>query len=215
MAPLDSMAAPVRADNTTRDGRKGGFVTTGYAAKSLNVILGHHRVSSDPNAMLVTTLGSCVAACIFDPVTRVGGMNHFLLPGVPGEHDDTALGPATRYGAVAMERLINDILKSGGRRECLEAKLFGGARVIESSLDVGATNAMFAIDYLRREGVTLVGQDLGGILPRRVNFFPATGRAFRRLLQRDSMTATANREMRFMNRLNRVKVEGKVELFDD
>lgn len=219
MAPPDGYAPTGRSDWMPRRSLSApgagseGYYSADVSAKVVNVYIGRHRVSGDPGTMLVTTLGSCVAACIVDPVARIGGMNHFLLPSAPGRNMD-ALGPATRYGSVAMERLINDLLKAGGRRECLEVKLFGGARVIDSVLDVGVTNAAFAIDYVNREGLKLVVQDLGGLLPRRVNFFPATGRVLRRLLRREDISSTATREMRFLTRLQRVRVEGKVELFE-
>nr|WP_247893173.1 hypothetical protein [Azospirillum baldaniorum] len=113
-----------------------------------------------------------------------------------------------------MERLINDRLARGARRERMEVKLFGAARVIETSLDVGAANAAFAVDYVRREGLGLAVQDLGGDKGRRVHFFPATGRAFRRLLRPEAERETVHQEMDYLQALRRTPVEGEMELFD-
>ncbi|KAA0677379.1 chemotaxis protein [Roseomonas genomospecies 6] len=190
----------------------GSYLDREFGAYVVPVVLGHHRISSRGDDMLVTTLGSCVAACINDPVARVGGMNHFLLPGSPSGGD--GFGVATRYGSVAMERLINDLLERGARRERMEVKLFGAARVIDTSLDVGAANAAFALEYVRREGLALAVQDLGGDKGRRVHFFPATGRAFRRLLRPETERETVHQEMDYLQALKRTPVEGEMELFD-
>lgn len=189
----------------------GSYFDPEFQAYVVPVVLGHHRISSRADDMLVTTLGSCVAACIHDPVARVGGMNHFLLPGSPvGD----GFGIATRYGSVAMERLINDLLARGARRERLEVKLFGASRVIDTSLDVGAANRAFALDYVRREGLALAGEDLGGPAGRRVHFFPTTGKAFRRLLRPETERETVHQELDFLKALKGAAVEGEMELFD-
>lgn len=189
-----------------------GYFNRQFQAHTLKVFLGSHLVSDRPDVMMVTTLGSCVAACVRDPVAGVGGMNHFLLPDVPASEtrrDDAA----ARYGSVAMERLINAILDRGGRRDRLEAKVFGGAHVIESSLDVGAQNAAFVLAYLEREGLTVTGKDLGGVSARRVHWFPHSGRALRKLLRAEALSETVSRELRFRSELRRQPVEGPVELF--
>ena len=147
-----------------------------------HVIQGEHAVSSDQRAMLTTVLGSCVAACLHDPERGVGGMNHFLLA-------DTADGErvteaAMRYGAYAMEVLINDLMKRGARRERLEAKIFGGAKMIDALYDVGAANAAFARHFLADEGIPIIAASLGGRHARRVEFWPATGRARQREVAR-------------------------------
>ncbi|WP_454020928.1 chemotaxis protein [Azospirillum sp. Marseille-Q6669] len=190
----------------------GSYLDSEFGAYVVPVVLGHHRISSRDDDMLVTTLGSCVAACINDPVVRVGGMNHFLLPGSPSGGE--GFGVATRYGSVAMEWLINDLLTRGARRERMEVKLFGAARVIDTSLDVGAANAAFAVDYVRREGLALAVQDLGGDKGRRVHFFPTTGRAFRRLLRPEAELETVHQEMDYLQALRRTPVEGEMELFE-
>lgn len=183
-------------------------------AEMVKIFLGDHAVSDRPEVMMATTLGSCVAACVYDPLLGIGGMNHFLLPEVP-ESELQGAGVGARYGSVAMERLINALLALGARRERLQVKLFGGARVIDSSLDVGGRNGRFAIDYVRREGLALAGQDLGGNSARRVHFFPHSGRAMRRLLHPEAVSDTVRNELSYMTRLHRRPVEGEVELFGD
>lgn len=190
----------------------GSYFDPEFQAYVVPVVLGHHRISSRADDMLVTTLGSCVAACLHDPVARVGGMNHFLLPGAPVGGD--GFGVATRYGSVAMERLINDLLERGAQRERLEVKVFGASRVIETSMDVGASNAAFVLDYVQREGLALSCQDLGGPVGRRVHFFPTTGKAFRRLLRPETERETIHQELDFLKVLKQTPVEGEVELFD-
>lgn len=143
--------------------------------RRIHVGQGEHHVTTDPNVLLTTILGSCVALCLRDPETRVGGMNHFLLPDGEGEGD-----AARRYGAYAMELLINDVLKAGGRRGRLEAKLFGGGRMFDSLRDVGRSNADFAERFLRDEGIPLVGGSLRGSGGRRLHYWPVTGRALQR-----------------------------------
>lgn len=138
----------------------------------MNLVQGQHHVTDDPNAVLTTLLGSCVAACMHDPQTGVGGMNHFLLPSGEsfGERDQM------RYGVHAMELLVNGLLQMGARRERLEAHLFGGGRMSEKLADIGGTNADFAVDFLRREGIAYLGGSLRGSRARRIQFWPTSGR---------------------------------------
>jgi len=178
------------------------------------VFLGEHRVSTNPDEVQVTTLGSCVAACLWDPAERIGGMNHFLLPDAPSS-DLSSCDETARYGSVAMERLINTVLAAGGKRERLQAKLFGGARVIESRMDIGRQNGAFACAYLRREGIRVASHDLGGPFPRRILWFPTEGRALRRLLTSSSLRETVREELRFRKTLRENPVEGEIELFGE
>jgi chemotaxis protein CheD len=141
-------------------------------------------------------------------------MNHFLLPEVPESQRHMA-DNAARYGSVAMERLVNELLKCGARRERLVVKVFGGARVIETSYDIGDSNARFVIDYVTSESLILGGQDLGGTMARRVHYFPATGKALRRLLRPDALTDAAKQEMRFRSTLSVAPVEGEIDLFGE
>lgn len=148
------------------------------AVRKQNLIQGEHAVSSDSNVVFTTVLGSCVAACMHDPTAMVGGINHFLLPEDVGR---SAVGDdAMRYGAYAMEMLINDLLKLGARRDRIHAKLFGGARLFDTLGDIGAANAAFAKRFLLMEGITVTGGSLGGVQSRRIEFWPTTGRARQR-----------------------------------
>ncbi len=141
----------------------------------VHIVQGEFGVSDDPNVVLTTLLGSCVAACLRDPLAGVGGMNHFLLPGEEesgGHPRDTE-----RYGVHLMELLVNGLLRRGARRECLEAKLFGGARTMDGLADIGARNASFAEHFLQYEGIRCVGGSLRGDRGRRIQFWPVSGRA--------------------------------------
>jgi chemotaxis protein CheD len=144
----------------------------------VHVIQGEHAVSTDAEAILTTVLGSCVAACMHDPIAGVGGMNHFLLA---EDRGGVAIGEeAMRYGAFAMEVLINDLMKLGARRDRLQAKLFGGAKLFDSLGDVGGANASFAKRFIDLENIPLVASSLGGPHARRVEFWPVSGRARQR-----------------------------------
>ncbi len=145
------------------------------AARRVHVIQGEFKVESDPNVVLTTILGSCVAACLRDPVAGVGGINHFLLPGSAGA--SSASGDATRYGVHLMELLINGLLKKGAKRERLEAKIFGGAKTIARFSNVGAQNAEFARKFLTDEGIRIVGESTGGDHGRKLEYWPVSGRA--------------------------------------
>ena len=138
----------------------------------VQIIQGETFVTEAPDEVLTTVLGSCVAACIRDSVARVGGMNHFLLPKGDGNDRD-----ALCYGVNAMELLINGLMRHGGLRERMEAKVFGGANVMAALSDIGSRNGAFARHFLAEEGIRLVSADLGGTLPRRIEYWPLTGRA--------------------------------------
>lgn len=146
--------------------------------RRINIVQGECHVSGETDLSITTLLGSCVAACINDPVARVGGMNHFLLPG-----EDTSSALVARHGVHLMELLINGLLKQGAARHRLEAKLFGGARTMQGLGDFGAANGRFAQEFLRREGIALTGGSLGGETGRRIEFWPATGRARQKLVR--------------------------------
>ena len=145
--------------------------------RKVNIIQGEFVISGEPDVVLTTLLGSCVAACLRDPVAGIGGMNHFLLPGEAGH-------AGLRYGVHAMELLMNGLVKRGARRERLEGKLFGGARLSDHLADVGHQNAAFAERFLREEGIPVVGGSLRGEQGRRIQFWPASGRARQALLSR-------------------------------
>jgi chemotaxis protein CheD len=148
------------------------------AARKIHVIQGEHAVSSDPNAVMTTLLGSCIAVCLHDPAAHVGGLNHFLLAET---HDGVRFEDhAMRYGAYAMEVLINDLMKLGAGRDRLQAKVFGGGKMINALNDVGAANAAFAQRFLKEEGIPLVSVSVGGQCARRIEFWPHSGRARQR-----------------------------------
>ena len=153
----------------------------------INIVQGEYHVSGDTALSITTLLGSCVAACISDPVAQVGGMNHVLLPG-----DEAASPLVARHGVHLMELLINGLLKKGAARDRLEAKLFGGARTMQGLGDIGATNARFAQDFLKREGITITGGSLGGETGRRIQFWPASGRVRQKLVRATEETRHAN-----------------------
>lgn len=146
--------------------------------RRVHVGQGDHYVSSDPDVVLTTVLGSCVALCLRDPVAGVGGMNHFLLP----EGANADAGAGRRYGVYLMEVLINDVLKAGGRRDRLEAKLFGGGRMFDALTDVGGANADFAERFLADEGIPVLGGSLRGAGGRRLHYWPVSGRARQRVV---------------------------------
>jgi chemotaxis protein CheD len=141
----------------------------------LTVMQGEMQVSDDPHVVLTTVLGSCIAACLYDPDIKIGGLNHFLLA-EPG-HADTDPRSQQRYGVYAMEVLINAMLTRGAARTRLRARIYGGASLHRGFRDIGATNAAFARDFLRDERIMLVGEDIGGTDARRVEFRPTLGLA--------------------------------------
>jgi len=165
------------------------------------------------NEAVITTLGSCVSACIRDRVNAVGGMNHFMLPEAGNQSVVHAgdLTEAARYGSFAMEQLINEVLKAGGRRENLEIKLVGGGRVLANmSTDVGAKNIRFARDYVAREGFRVEGSDLGGKWPRRVIYFPASGKVRVKKLRSQEVVS---QEKAYQDQISHQPVQGDIELF--
>ncbi len=164
--------------------------------------------------LIVTVLGSCVAACIRDRVTGVGGMNHFMLPDGGGDAD-SPVSASMRYGTYAMEILINDLLKAGARRENLEAKVFGGGNVLRGfiAINVGERNALFVRDYLKAENIRITAEDLNDVHPRKVYFFPRTGKVLVKKLKQMNNNTLVNREQDYASRLQTNKVGGDVELF--
>ncbi|MNR91854.1 Chemoreceptor glutamine deamidase CheD [compost metagenome] len=164
--------------------------------------------------LIVTVLGSCVSACIRDRVTGVGGMNHFMLPDGGGDAD-SPISASARYGTYAMEILINDLLKAGARRENLEAKVFGGGNVLSgfSSINVGERNAQFVRNFLKIENIRIVAEDLNDVHPRKVYYFPRTGKVLVKKLRQLNNNTLVNREQDYANRLQSGSVSGDVELF--
>jgi len=164
------------------------------------------------NMVIVTVLGSCVSACLRDPETHVGGMNHFMLPHHEGQPDGP-LSESARYGAYAMEVLVNHLLSLGARRERLEAKIFGAGRIVPGMSDVGAKNARFAIEYLERERIPVLAQDLGRVEASKVYFFPHTGRVLVKRLKTLSNDTVLIRERNYAERLDELAKGGGADIF--
>jgi len=167
--------------------------------------------------MIVTVLGSCVSACIRDTIFGIGGMNHFMLPTTdgrrPGDPGSKWASEATRYGNFAMEALINEILKNGGRRENLEVKLFGGGRVLDHTTNVGAMNIDFVREFIHTESLSLVAEDLGDIYPRKVHYFPQTGKVRMKKLRSIHNNTIVERETRYRDSLDSQPIAGEIDLF--
>jgi chemotaxis protein CheD len=176
---------------------------------AVKVLPGEYFVTNE-NLITVTVLGSCISACIWDRTARVGGMNHFMLP----DGNNAEMGG--RYGSYAMELLINEMLKSGARRETMQAKIFGGARIMASftSLNVGEQNTAFVLDYLATERIPVVSQDVLDIYPRKVCFFPATGKALvKRLASVHPETMAVDERRGAAMATVKTKTGGSVDLF--
>ncbi len=154
-----------------------------FEQEAVKILPGEYFATKS-DTLIVTVLGSCVSACIRDRVSGVAGMNHFLLPDDGGGHHNP-ISESARYGAFAMEILINHLLKLGARREYLEAKVFGGGNVLKgfSAMNVGERNAEFVLDYLKLEQIPVIASDLLDVYPRKVYFFPATGQVLIRKIK--------------------------------
>lgn len=181
-----------------------------FRCPAIKVLPGEYCVSSR-DILLVTTLGSCVAACLRDPLAGIGGINHFLLP-------EGAADPASataRYGGYAMEMLINELIKRGATRARLEAKLFGAASVNPqlAAASVGQRNAAFARDYLANEGIALLADDLLGHDPRKVHYWPQSGRVMVQSLPFVDRVGLRKAEDHYQQHLAAEPVAGAVELF--
>ena len=186
-----------------------------FQLPTAKILPGEYYVT-EKNELIATLLGSCISACIRDTVIGIGGMNHFMLPlNRKGsgwcEHSLTSM--STRYGNYAMEHMINDILKIGGRRCNLEAKIFGGGRIISSMSDLGARNIEFVEGYLAIEGIPLVNKDVGDIHPRQVIYSPRSGKVRLKRLIRVANATIVQREEKYLTDLSHEEVSGEVELF--
>jgi len=177
-------------------------------------ILPGQYYAADRDLVIVTVLGSCVSACLWDPAKRIGGMNHFMLPGAASAA--SAAGDAARLGVYAMELLINRMLKLGAERTRLVAKVFGGASVLQGmdALNIGSQNSAFVVDFLREEGIGITAQDLYDVCPRKVYFFPRSGKVLVKklaLLRNDTLQT---RERDYLAALKDSPAAGEVEIFE-
>ncbi len=185
--------------------------------EAAKLLPGDYYVTSN-HELLTTVLGSCISACIRDKVTGIGGMNHFMLPETT-QHKlnagaEAVVGNATRYGNYAMEHLINTILGNGGKRKNLEVKIFGGGKIIPTLGDVGSKNVQFVLEYIDTEALRLVSQDLGDIYPRKVNFYPKTGKVRMKKIKNLHNETIASRETQYRTSIKDTPVEsGDIELF--
>lgn len=170
---------------------------------------------TDKDMVIVTVLGSCVSACIRDSKTGIGGMNHFMLPEGTGADKDSPVSESMRYGSYAMEVLINQLIRNGARRENLEAKIFGGGNVLRSftTNNVGDRNAAFVKTYLKAEGIKVTGEDLLDIYPRKVYFFPKTGKVLVKKLKQLNNYTLVKREQAYSSKLKTNEVAGDIDLF--
>ncbi|MBQ5948132.1 chemoreceptor glutamine deamidase CheD [Massilia sp. ST3] len=193
------------------------FATNVYYDRTFDVdaakILPGEYYYTGKNMLIVTVLGSCVSACIRDRVTGLGGMNHFMLP--DGGEAGNPVSASMRYGTFAMEVLINDLLKAGARREHLEAKVFGGGAVLRgfSAMNVGERNASFVMQFLKTERIPVLAEDLNDIYPRKVYFFPKTGKVLVKKLMQTQNDTLAKRELDYAKRLKVEPVGGDIDLF--
>jgi len=184
-----------------------------FDINAAKILPGEYYVTAR-DMVLVTVLGSCVSACIRDRVSGIGGMNHFMLPDSNRDSSDVT-NVSARYGTYAMEMMINQLMKMGARRANLEAKVFGGGSVMSgfATANVGGRNAEFVLDYLHTEGITLTGQDLLDVYPRKVYFFPGSGRVLVKKLRKMHNETIIEREKAYRSRLKTADIQGDVELF--
>ena len=169
----------------------------------------------DNEDMIVTTLGSCISVCIRDKVLGIGGMNHFMLPlSTDGDWCGSKISTASRYGNFAMEYLINEILKQGGKKKNMEAKIFGGGDfMMGNTLSVGSNNYKFAEQYLKTEGIPIKHEDVGGSLSRKIYFSPLNGKVLMKKIAITQNDTIRQREKRYQYDIEHTNISGDVELF--
>jgi chemotaxis protein CheD len=211
--PQAAAASPSRLESLKARPRKPGeasffFHDAHFGNDAVKVLPGEFFVA-DEDLLVMTTLGSCIAACLWDRDKRVGGMNHFLLPDASGGAD------SGRYGSFAMELLIGEMVKRGATRSSMEAKVFGGGAVISgmNTINVGERNTAFVLDYLRTERINVVSKDVLDIYPRKVCFLPHSGKAMVKRLASANTEALVAQERAAARRSTPAAVGGSVDLF--
>ena len=187
------------------DGKRERFVA--------KILPGEYYVTT-AGELIGTVLGSCVSACVRDPVSGIGGMNHFMLP-TRSKSQIELLSDAFRYGNYAMEHLINDVMKLSGTRQHLEFKVFGGGNVVRGLSSVGAKNVEFVRKYLEMESFRIVSEDLGGNYPRKLLYDPRSGKVMMRKIQNLHNDTLVRREERYRDEISQAPVAGEVDLFDE
>ena len=203
---------PSRLNERKAQPRKQGeasffFYDAFFKNDAVKILPGEYFVH-DQDILIMTTLGSCIAACLWDREARVGGMNHFMLPA--GDAD------SGRYGSYAMELLINEMMKHGATRATMEAKVFGGGQVIDgmTSMNIGENNTDFVMAYLKTERIPIMSKDVLGPYPRKVCFLPASGKAMVKRLASANTAALAAQDRAAVQRAVPANTGGgSVDLF--
>ena len=203
---------PSNPDSAEFDDNRRRYFDRGMGLHVVNVFQGDYYVTPRKDEVLTTVLGSCISACIRDPMTGYGGMNHFLLPAGNTEQEQSSY--SLRYGTFAMEQLINDILSHGGQRERLEIKVFGGGNVVKGLSGVGHKNADFIESFLRNEGLRIAGSDLRGHSPRKIQYLPRSGKVRMRHLDTSLGQKIAEKETGSNIKTQVQEETGTIELFD-
>lgn len=188
-----------------------------YFDKSLNTHVvkispGDYYIT-DQHEIITTVLGSCISACIRDKQLNIGGMNHFMIPVKCPHTSHPEQDMDTRYGTYAMEHLINDIFKHGGRRKHLEIKLFGAGNVLVGSGNVGAKNINFVRDFLHTEGYKITSEDLGGNYPRKIQYSPISGKVKMKKMASNQLAEIQRAEKAHQNEVESTVVAGEIDLF--
>ena len=215
--PAPASPPPNRLDQLKRRPRKPGeaslfWYEPQFDNEAVKVLPGEYFVYHE-DILIMTTLGSCIAACLWDRQAKIGGMNHFMLPEVAGQDAASSGG---RYGSFAMELLINEMIKLGATRASMEAKVFGGGQVIAgmNSMNVGERNTSFVLDYLKAERIQVVSKDVLGIYPRKVCFLPASGKAMvKRLASAHNEVLLAQEHAAAQKAAPAARSGGSVDLF--
>ena len=182
-----------------------------FQVDTVKILPGQYHAAR--SGAVTTVLGSCVSTCLWDPVERIGGMNHFMLPG-DNAHPDSPWAASARFGVYAMEVLINQMIHLGADRRRLVAKVFGGARLLAGfeRLDVGAKNSEFVLEFLRVEGIRVLARDLQDVCPRKVHFFVESGKVQVKRLSLTPSETVQRREQEYLQRLD-AKSGGEIEIF--
>lgn len=185
-----------------------------FDTQAVKVLPGQY-FATPKETMIVTVLGSCVSVCLRDRLTGVGGLNHFMLPHDSNAEANSLIAASGRYGLYAMELLVNHLLKLGASRNRLEAKVFGGGQVLKNMtfMNVGERNVKFVMQHLRDESIPVVGKDILDIYPRKVYFFPQTGKVMLKKIHSLHNTTIIDREQAYMHEIETKPVAGEVDLF--
>ena len=205
-APKDRLAA-LKAQSR-KPGEASFFFYDAYFKNDAVKILPCEYFVYHEDILIMTTLGSCIAACLWDREAKIGGMNHFMLP-----EGDAGSG---RYGSFAMELLINEMLKQGATRGTMEAKVFGGGQVIDgmNSMNIGERNTAFVTEYLKTERIPIMSKDVLGIYPRKVCFLPGSGKAMvKRLAAANPAALVAQDRAAAQKAAPQTAAGGSVDLF--